>query len=70
MAAIGLPHPGEQAATSVLRSYPVVTGTLLHTWSTRDQSVVGGSTQGVTGNTALRWVDGDRALSFATSSSV
>jgi hypothetical protein len=58
--------------TTVLRIYSVATGGLLHSWST-DTAVALGPfdfTSYVQSNNQLTWVDGDRALSFSTSSNI
>ena len=54
--------------STVLRIYSVATGELLHTWST-DQKVFFssyGPTSFVQSNAELSWVDGDSAVTFAT----
>ena len=56
-------------STTVLRIYSVATGKLLHSWSTDTEVPLGpfNFAQYVQSNNQLSWVDGDRALSFATS---
>jgi hypothetical protein len=52
-----------------LRIYSVTTGKLERAWSTRDKTVFGGARGGWPAtNTALTWVDDDRALAFSTQS--
>jgi len=59
-------------ATTVLRIYSVATGKLLHSWSTDQNATLFRfspyvqSNKYVQSNNQLNWVDGDRALSFAT----
>ena len=51
-----------------LRIYSVTTGKLERAWSTRDKTVLGGGGGWPGTNTALTWVDDDRALAFSTQS--
>ena len=55
-----------------LRIYSVTTGKLERAWSTRDKTVFGGRGWAGGGwpgtNTALTWVDDDRALALSTQS--
>ena len=51
-----------------LRIYSVTTGKLERAWSTRDKTVFGGGGGWPGTNTALTWVDDDRALALSTQS--
>jgi hypothetical protein len=56
--------------TTVLRTYSLPAGKLLHSWSTNTPVSVGSSSDLVyaQSNNGLSWIDGDRALSFTTAS--
>jgi hypothetical protein len=60
----------QRQSTAVLRIYSVISGKLLHGWSTSDPSVVGTATGPVSmplpSHDELTWVDGDRRLAFFT----
>jgi hypothetical protein len=51
-----------------LRIYSVTTGKLERAWSTRDKTVFGARAGWPATNTALTWVDNDRALALSTQS--
>jgi hypothetical protein len=51
-----------------LRIYSVTTGKLERAWSTRDKTVFGARAGWPATNTALTWVDDDRALALSTQS--
>jgi hypothetical protein len=58
----------ETTATTVLRIYSVATGRLLHSWSTDQNATLAlfDLPPNAQSNNQLNWVDGDRALSFTT----
>lgn len=58
-----------------VKVFSVATGRLVHTWTTNDPSlsqvkVTGIGTQGLAGQPALTWIDGDRQLALETTSTV
>jgi hypothetical protein len=62
-------HLGSRSpGTTVLRTYSITTGRLLHSWSTDADVQFGalGYIQNAQTNNELSWVDGDRAITFTT----
>ena len=62
-------HLGSRSpGTTVLRTYSIATGRLLHSWSTNADVQLGavGYFQNAQINNELSWVDGDRAVTFTT----
>ena len=65
-------HLGSRSrATTVLRTYSITTGRLLHSWSTNADVQLGeiGYFQNAQIDNEVSWVDGDRAITFTTTPS-
>jgi hypothetical protein len=66
-------HLGSRSpGTTVLRTYSITTGRLLHSWSTNADVQLGllGYIPNAQFNNELSWVDGDRAVTFTTTPSL
>jgi hypothetical protein len=69
--AVGYGGPQSMRSPVQLRIYSVTTGRLERAWTTRDKTVMAAARDGFAAeNTALTWVDSDRALAFPTLSLV
>jgi hypothetical protein len=66
-------HLGSRSpGTTVLRTYSITTGRLVHSWSTNADVQLGmlGYAKNAQFNNELSWVDGDRAITFTTTPSL
>jgi hypothetical protein len=66
-------HLGSRSpGTTVLRTYSITTGRLVHSWSTNADVQLGmlGYVKNAQFNNELSWIDGDRAITFTTTPSL